>query len=354
MLSIHMLAAGNGDCLWIEYGDEVRPKRILIDAGTVGTYPKSLGPKIQATVESEGSCKFELFVVTHIDSDHIGGAIEFLKNATTTGVSIKDIWFNGFFHLSNTSPSILGANQAELLTPLVQKGPWKWNRHFDQLAVMVPKAGELPTFTISGLKIILLSPTLEKLQKLKPVWEKEIQKAGLVPGHAYSLDSVLPDGFLGGSVEDLADSPFKEDVAPPNGTSISFIAEYEGKRILFGADAHPSVLLKSMTQLPIRVSTYPITAFKLPHHASKNNVSKELIEAFPADHYLVSTNGITFKHPNEEAIARVLVVDKSSAKTLHFNCPSEYNAKWKISTYKNAWNYTANYGTAEDGLVVNL
>jgi beta-lactamase superfamily II metal-dependent hydrolase len=354
MFRIHMLAADHGDCLWVEYGDTHPPKRILIDAGTVGTYPRSLAPKIHATIEAEGCCTFELFVVTHIDADHIGGAIEFLKQAGTTAVSIKEIWFNGYFHLSNTSPSILGAKQGEMLTPLVQDGPWEWNKRFNELAVMVPDTGNLPTFTIEGMKITLLSPTFEKLQKLKPKWEKELEKAGLVPGHAYAVEDVLPNGFLGGKVEDWADAVFKEDNAEPNGSSIAFIAEYEGKRVLFGADAHPSVLLESLHRAPLSADTLPLNAFKLPHHASKNNTSKEMISAFPAEHYLVSTNGQQFNHPDEEAIARILTSHKEVTKKLYFNCPSDYNAVWKNNSYKNSWNYEANYGTGSDGLVVDL
>lgn len=338
----------------IEYGDTHPPRRILIDAGTVGTYPRSLAPKIQATVEAEGCCKFELFVVTHIDADHIGGAIEFLKQADATGVLIEEIWFNGYFHLSNTSPSVLGAKQGEMLTPLVQNGPWKWNKRFNDLAVMVPDTGNLPTFIIAGMKITLLSPTFKKLQKLKPKWAKELEKAGLVPGHAYTLKEVLPDGFLGGEVEDWADTAFKEDTAESNDSSIAFLSEYEGKRVLFGADSHPRVLLESLRRAPLNTDTLLLCALKLPHHASKNNVSKEIIAAFPAEHYLVSTNGQQFNHPDEEAIARILTVRKEAAKTLHFNCPSDSNAGWKSNSYKNKWNYEANYGTCTDGLVVDL
>ncbi len=354
MFRIHMLAADHGDCLWVEYGDSHPPKRILIDAGTVGTYPRSLAPKVKATVEAEGSCKFELFVVTHIDADHIGGAIEFLKQAGATGVSIKEIWFNGYFHLSNTSASVLGAKQGEMLTPLVQNGPWTWNKHFKNLAVMVPDSGKLPTFNIAGMKITLLSPTFDKLKKLKPKWEKEIEKAGLVPGHAFELNEVLPDGFLGGKVEDWADTAFNEDTAEPNGSSIAFVAEYQGKRVLFGADAHPGVLLGGLKRAPLGKDSLPLKAFKLPHHASKNNVSREMIAAFPAEHYLVSTNGQQFGHPDEEAIARILTVRKQSAKTLHFNCPSDFNSVWKSISHQNSWNYEARYGTSSDGLVVDL
>lgn len=241
-----------------------------------------------------------------------------------------------------------------MLTPLIQNGPWKWNKRFKDLAVMVPDTGKLPTYTFSGMKITLLSPTYEKLQKLKPKWEKEIKAAGLVPGHAYEQEEALPDGFLGGNVEDWADISFKEDKAEPNGSSIAFIAEHEGKRVLFGADAHPSVLLASLQRSPLNTDTLPLHAFKLPHHASKNNVSKELIAAFPAEHYLVSTNGDVFRHPDEEAIARILTECKDSAKMLHFNCPSDYNAEWKSNSHKSKWNYEAIYGTTSDGLVVEF
>ncbi len=356
MFRIHMLAADNGDCLWVEYGSAQPPKRILIDACTAGTYARSLLPKIKSVVAAEGSCNFELFVVTHVDADHIGGAIEFLKQAKTQGVTINEIWFNGYFHLSNTAPALSGAKQGEMLTPLVQNGPWAWNKRFKGLAVMVPDAGKLPSFSFSGVKITLLSPTFDKLQKLKPQWEQEIRKAGLVPGHAYKLQDVLPDGFLGGDVQDWADAPFNEDQAEPNGSSIAFLAEYDGKRVVFGADAHPSVLITSQQRLPPATRAKPLDAFKLPHHASQNNVSKELVAAFPAAHYLVSTNGGTFHHPDKEAIARVLVGCKAASKTLHFNCPSDYNAPWRNVSLQQAakWNYQVNYGTATGGWVVDL
>jgi len=356
MFRIHMLAADHGDCLWVEYGISQPPKRILIDAGTVGTWARSLLPKIKAVVAAEGKCSFELFVVTHVDADHIGGAIEFLKQAPTLGVTIKEVWFNGYFHLSNTAPALLGAKQGEMLTPLVQNGPWAWNKRFKGLAAMVPDAGKLPTFTFSGLKITLLSPTFDKLQKLKPQWEKEVRKAGLVPGHAYKLHDVLPDGFLGGDVEDWANAKFVEDKTAPNGSSIAFLVEYGGKRVLFGADAHPGVLLQNQQRLPATARAKPLDAFKLPHHASKNNVSKALVAAFPAAHYLVSTNGGTFHHPDKEAIARVLVGQKAASKTLHFNCPSDENEVWKSVSLQHTsqWNYQANYGTPSGGWIVNL
>lgn len=357
MFRIHMLPAEHGDCLWVEYGTTQPPKRMLVDAGTVGTYTRALLPKIQAVVAAEGRCRFELFVVTHVDADHIGGAIEFLKQAPGCGVVIKEVWFNGYFHLSNTVPAVLGAKQGEMLTPLVQNGPWTWNKRFKGLAVMVSDAGKLPSFTFSGMKITVLSPTFDKLQKLKPKWEKEVRKAGLVPGHAYTLEDALPGGFLGGKVEDWANAKFTEDKAEPNGSSIAFVAEYAGKRVLFGADAHPSVLINSLQRPPFKASSLALSALKLPHHGSKNNVSQALLATFPADNYLISTNGQQFNHPDPEAIARVLVGRKAASKTLYFNYPAKVNAgSWQSVSLQHpgAWNYAVRYGTDGNGLVIDL
>jgi len=67
-----MLPADNGDCLWIEYGDPSSPRRILIDCGAV-----SAARTVASRIESIGAPSkrvFELFVLTHIDADHINGA----------------------------------------------------------------------------------------------------------------------------------------------------------------------------------------------------------------------------------------------------------------------------------------
>lgn len=355
MFTIQMLNAAHGDCLWIEYGDAAKPHRILIDTGPGATYKASLADKVQAVVDAEGQCVFELFVVTHIDDDHIGSSLRFLNELNFDTVKIKDIWFNGYFHLSDLAPAQLGAMQGEQLTELIQRGQWPWNRQFHRKAVMVPREGALPCHDFAGMRLTLLSPTFEKLQDLKPEWEKTIREAGLVPGEAFHAEeTVLPHGFLGGDVEDLAASRFKEDQTHPNGSSIAFLAEFEGRRVLFGADAHPSVLLESLQRAPFHGQPQTLDAFKLAHHGSTRNTSLPLLEAFPATHYLVSTNGAKFKHPDEEAIARVVVSARERSPVLHFNVESDFNKVWRSASRRSDFGYRCEYGTPEDGLLVTL
>jgi len=73
MFRIEMLPAQQGDALWIEYGDPTSPHRVLIDAGTPPTY-QVVRDRIRQL--PEGARDIELFIVTHIDTDHIGGAID--------------------------------------------------------------------------------------------------------------------------------------------------------------------------------------------------------------------------------------------------------------------------------------
>ena len=352
MFNVQMLCAGHGDCLWLEYGHRGNTRRILIDAGTPATYEAALLPRIEKVIATEGRCVLELFVVTHIDADHIGGALRFLDELDKSKVKIREIWFNGYYHLSNETPSELGPDQAERLTELIRRGGWPWNKRFNRYAVMVPDTGPLPSFNYAGMRLTLLSPTFEKLQKLKPKWEKVIREAGLVPGEAYAkANTVLLDGFLGTNVAALAGKKFTQDRAHANGSSIAFLAEFDGKRVLFGADAFPSVLLASLKRAPFRGSC-PVDALKLPHHGSRGNVSLPLLQAVPAKSYLISTNGEHFEHPDAEAIARLLV-GNTKTKRLLFNYKTHYTQDWNNAKHKQAHKYTTRYGNKQ-GLILEL
>ncbi len=76
VFTVEMLAGGNGDALWIEYGDPDRPFRILVDGGTEPTRT-TLAARFGALPDDQRHV--ELLIVTHIDGDHIGGILDFLE-----------------------------------------------------------------------------------------------------------------------------------------------------------------------------------------------------------------------------------------------------------------------------------
>ena len=97
----------------------------------------------------------------------------------------------------------------------------------------------------------------------------------------------------------LADQKTGRDASPSNGSSIALLVEYRGASVILGADAFGNVLGAALRQLARSrgTETLPVDAFKLPHHGSQNNITIALIGIAPARHYLVSTNGDTFRAP---------------------------------------------------------
>jgi beta-lactamase superfamily II metal-dependent hydrolase len=350
---ITMLPAGHGDALWIEYGDGDRDThRFLIDCGTQQT-AKELLRCVAGLPERE---KFlELFILSHIDSDHIGGALPFFK-AVRDGLRIGDLWFNGWRHLSGQ----LGARQGEMFSTAIQDFELPWNAWLDGEAVVV-RDGSLPTCALpGGMQLTLLSPTPAELRKLTPVWTRELKRYGLTPGTRVDYGRFLKGKpSTSEDVDALADTPFGGDNGAPNGTSIGVLAEYRGASALLTADAHAPVVAASIrTLLQARGrERLKIDVFKVSHHASQNNVSTELVSLLDCPHFLVSTNGDHFCHPDRQAIARIIKYGKSNGRKpeLHFNYRSQYNELWARQDLQEKYGFTTGYpDTPQLGHTVSL
>lgn len=351
-LRIEMLPAGHGDCLWIEYGDGPKTQRVLVDCGSGHTYKKGLRPRIEAQDKAQRT--FELFIMSHIDEDHIGGGLALFKEAKTLGVDFGDVWFNGWRHLKQYGN--LNARQGEIFSELADQGGYRWNGWRDNKAIVLPEDGSLlPPYKLpGGLVLTLLSPTVDKLRALAPKWEKEIKALGKKPGEG---------GFLAGrargpgstDVAALADAKFDSDTAENNGSSIAVLAEYEGKSVLLGADAHAPVMVNALRRLLAarKKDKLAVDAFKLPHHGSRNNLNNDLMALLDCRKYLVSTNGSTFYHPDGEAIARVIRHGGERPQVL-FNYDSAYSAVWKPAELQKKYNYEAVYPVEAGKLLVNL
>jgi hypothetical protein len=156
---------------------------------------------------------------------------------------------------------------------------------------------------------------------------------------------------------DVKNRPFKEDTAAPNGSSIAVLAEFAGKRVLLGADAHPS-LLEQAIQTLLRDSgnakKLRLDAFKVSHHGSQNNLSPALLRLIDCRNYLVSTNGAVFSHPDRVAIARI-IQNGGRQPHLWFNYRSADNEVWAKPALQTKYHYTATYAAnAEAGLRFSL
>jgi beta-lactamase superfamily II metal-dependent hydrolase len=361
MIRLEMLPAAFGDCLLLSYGSEGGAiHRVLIDAGLKGTFKEALKPRLESI--GQGSL-IDLVVVTHLDRDHICGMLPLVEQMPSL-VRPGDIWFNGHDHLIEDA---LGVAEAEALGKLIRKKSLPWNEAFDQKAVVVSSASgttlpqrELP----GGARITLLSPYREQLEALAAKWDDDSLGSWDEEPQSEAAAASIQLDMLGkrpplssvdvNTVLELADVDFEEDDAPPNGSSIAFVFELGDRRILFGADAFPSVLARSLRSLVPDGERYKVDAFKLPHHGSMSNLSPELLDLLDCHRFLVSTNGGSFGHPHPEAIARILTA--ASPEELCFNYRSPYTSVWEDSWVQNHFNhYKARFpGDGERGYVLEL
>ena len=204
--------------------------------------------------------------------------------------------------------------------------------------------------------ITVLTPSPAELAKLLPVWDREIRGAGLDPKTKPKKPKVAPVGFqsFGAiNVEKLADEEVPEDTAAANGSSIAILIEVRGKRMLLGADAHPSVLLAGIRSLQ-PVGRLGVDVFKLPHHGSAANVTDDLLDAIDAKVFVFSTNGAIFGHPDRVAVARVLRRFKGQGVHLIFNYKTKFNRIWDSNSVRSEWGYTTEFGIGEHGVTIKL
>jgi len=345
VFSIEMLQANYGDAIWLEYGPGDSPKVVLIDCGFKSTYRK-----IIERIE-ERDLTIELLILTHIDEDHIKGAIPLLQDARLGPGRVRDIWFNGYDHM--VASDAMGAMQGEMFSAIIEKLGYSWNGDWGGRAVIVPETGPLNVCTLpGGLKLTVLSPTAEQLRGMAKKWKSELHDKGLEPGDTEAVFQVLadrgttyqPDALGMVEPELIADKEFNEDTAEPNGSSIAVLAEYQGTRVLLTGDAFPTVLVNSINRLldKLNESKLTVNALKVAHHGSKGNTSPELLSILECQQYLVSTNGKKFNHPSPECIARIITACEDTV-TVRFSNLHEESEIWRDSGLQMDFNYKALY-----------
>ena len=382
MLRLQMLPAACGDCLWLEYGTPPATRLVIIDGGLRAT-AAALRQRLERARRERGVdvLEVELLVVTHIDNDHILGVIELLENAPPW-LSIKDIWFNGRRQLrrlpapppagsqprkadgrrprdlmggsddeasavdedpraSNALASpedLLGPQQGDDLSKLLEDRRLPWNEHptWRGEAVLVPDTGALPVVTLAGgLKLTLLSPTLDRLYRLCAAWasvlsgKDEPAAPGAGPRDLLGRRDTWPPVWKDGE---------GRDPSAANGSSIALLAEYPSTRdpkvmhtLLLAGDAHAPDMLDGLERLRVERNIQgpvSLAAFKLSHHGSDKNLTRALLEGIDCSRYIVSTDGTVHCHPDHQAMLRILRYSRAVPE-LVFNCEADTTRPWR-------------------------
>ncbi|MCP4224829.1 MAG: MBL fold metallo-hydrolase [Actinomycetia bacterium] len=352
-VTVEVLTAGPGDCILVECHRRIGPPwRLLIDGGLPEFWPQ-LRRRLAAIDDDRR--RIDVLVVSHVDSDHIGGLLPLLSGEwTDLALDIGDVWFNGPPLLPSAAEArrrSLAQGQAlvEVLTGVGAGAglALPWNVAFAGCAVSTGPDAGLRTVEVGagGPVITLLSPTDRRLRALERSWFRYLDR--LKRGEPSQDPEPRQPPVPLDDLDALAATAVPADRSIPNGSSIAFLLEHRGVRCLFAADAHVSVLGAALYALTDRRGgPIELDLFKLPHHGSQGNVSLALLELAPAHHYVVSTTGERFEHPDDVALARVATTSLPGSM-LWFNHDSAPNRRWSSPRLQNRWRFGTGFAPAD-------
>jgi hypothetical protein len=341
--------ACDGDCLLLSYGSSPA-RHILIDGGRSSTYP-FLRPVLRRIVDANE--RLELLVLSHIDADHIEGLLS-LAADEQLGLDIAEIWFNGYDQLFDFES--LGFAQADALSDDLRARGFTVNERFGGKALWIPDGGPMPRVELDGGAVLtILSPDRQRLDKLRTEWAmwrgtvqaRQRPESVAIPGLEILGRKPMPNVI---DVDLLASGPERVDNETPNGSSVAFVAEYDGRKALLAADAHPTLLAESVARLTERKDEHRhFDLLKVSHHGSVANTTRDFLARLDCDRFLFSTDGSRHRHPDPEAVAKILKHSTPGPKELVFNYATERTLPWDDARLRADWGYSCRFGT--EGLI---
>lgn len=347
MLKINIYPAREGDALLVRLGDD--EINLIIDMGYDVTYQKYIKKDLEFL--SSKSKKIDLMVITHVDQDHILGAINFLEENSKKEkiIDVNEVWFNSFRHLqfekekkalhqdeNHILKLICNQNkyrtradglhditieQGTTLSKLLYEGKYNWNSSFNNEAVL-EQVGNDSIKIGDDASLILISPSTEKLNSLAKKWKNKLEseKYGFTINDEEIFDEAFELFIKEQGTEYINQDISKEicrdfdqliqvdekDTSPTNGSSIAFILEYKEIKILFLGDAHEDIIYRKLLDLKSQKYDLKFDLVKVSHHGSNKNISNRLLEIIECDKFLISTDGTHHKHPDLATIAKII------------------------------------------------
>jgi len=334
MLKLHTLRAHSGDCLILEFAkNNSKSKYILIDGGPRNVFKDYLEPYLQ----KHPGIEFELAVGTHCDDDHIIGLSDLIDKMYSQGFSkykiakIKEFWYNSLEEFLNSDDDKKNRMTRALESP--KENDPEFDQNIEQRIVEFMELDE-PEFVTRSYKSGI--ELLQKINDMKIPINKGFKKE-LVSLDSSNLtrkfDEYLTLEIIGPfqeQIDDLLEKWTKwvekyghklrsrdfrgvqKDRSAPNLSSIMFLAEADGKTILFTGDAREDHIINGLRERNILTGeTIEVDILKLPHHGSERNVSKEFFETVLAKTYIASGNG---DHHNPHANTLKMIAESAKGR----------------------------------------
>lgn len=296
-IKVFMMPAGRGDFFIIKYGEKDQEHYIFIDGGDRSG---ALHYRLALKRLREQGKKIDAMIFTHIDNDHLSGALsaigamdelpEIGKIYMNTGRGIEKRFglraYDGYpedmprdyIHEKKITHTVRKA--LSLLELFAQKGL------SDKTEPCICQGDQLK---IGPAVLRVISPGPDRLEAYLKYWRAEEEKNTHKRLRTHS-------GIKGGPVQALAEYvgyPIREDNSVTNGSAIAFLFEYDCHRLAFLGDSWPSECVAGIDG----IEPLDVDLIKIPHHGSEHNYSRELYDRLRTEKFLLSTKG-TSHHPS--------------------------------------------------------
>jgi len=323
MLKIHMVQAEHGDCFILEFSAPSGPGYILIDGGPKDVYGMHLQGELRKIKDTGGD--LDLVILSHVDNDHSIGLLDLiaeLREEKANGLSgtilINELWHNTFSStigdgndieprlkmllanagsaghvMSICGAQVEGIGEGNSIRIGANALGIPINPGFNNNLICVEDASQSRDFGELSLRII--GPTKDNLEDLRVKWLNWLDK------YEDAVSSANP--FLASMA----------DRSIPNLSSITILAEADGKRALFTGDARGDHIIQGLEHAGLlnSVGDMHVDILKVPHHGSDRNVTKKFFKTITADRYLISANG---KYGNPDLATLIWIVEAAKEK----------------------------------------
>lgn len=295
-ITINFLPAGYGDCFLIKFDNN---KTLLIDGGTRETMSEN-----SKRLENVFGFENNYILLTHVDSDHIGGINLIFEQYENIYKRITSVIYNTFSDLKKFTPNAMDEPPTIKINDSKMTSYTQGKFFEDKLRELnIPVCSNLIAgmqFSIDDININILSPSISSMEKYKS-WEENKSRAYTTKMSDYHR-----------TIDELYELPFIEKKTVTNSSSISVIIEYKSKKLLFLGDSAPSDVVNSLVDLGYsKDNKLKVDIVKVAHHGSRHNTSNELLEMILCNKFLISTDGKTHKHPDKESLSRIICLQNN-------------------------------------------
>ncbi|QLY81224.1 MBL fold metallo-hydrolase [Clostridium intestinale] len=388
-IKIDIYPAKSGDAFLIKFSNG---KNVVIDMGFKETY--ELYMKNDFIEINDIGEKINLMIISHIDEDHIEGAIQFLKenlySNNTKIIDVDEIWHNSYKHLQikrdedliendkeldildeiKNSNSIekkdkinenkeVSALQGSTLASYLYAYHYNWNKSFSSGPICIEREFDC---NLDNISINVISPNLKKIKNLARIWLSFLRSKKYdfkitndkIFDDAYEFYIKNINDFEVEENDDISYSSLKFDIeklklveakekdnSKSNGASIGVEIIYNEKKMLFLGDCHEDIVMNSILNECKDGQEKYYNVIKIPHHGSLRNNSN-WINFARAKYYIFSTDGKSHEgHPSVEVICKIISKNKGSKEKIYlvFNYKLDCIINFESEELKEIYNY---------------